>query len=57
MNDSDCLKKGYSTMEAVLLCVPVDYQCVDLSLYKVKSMKVRNIPNLSTPDFQHDRKS
>ncbi|XP_012572497.1 anaphase-promoting complex subunit 4 isoform X3 [Cicer arietinum] len=34
MNDSDCLKKGYSTMEAVLLCVPVDYQCVDLSLYK-----------------------
>ncbi|RZC03630.1 Anaphase-promoting complex subunit 4 isoform B [Glycine soja] len=34
MHDSDCLKKGYSSLEAVLLCVPVDYQCVDLSLYK-----------------------
>ncbi|CAI8618141.1 unnamed protein product [Vicia faba] len=34
MHDSDCLKKEYSSLEAVLLCVPVDYQCVDLSLYK-----------------------
>ncbi|CAK8577794.1 unnamed protein product [Lathyrus sativus] len=34
MHDSDCLKKGYSSLEAVLLRVPVDYQCVDLSLYK-----------------------
>ncbi|KAK2383087.1 anaphase-promoting complex subunit [Trifolium repens] len=34
MHNSDCLKKGYSSLEAVLLCVPVDYQCVDLSLYK-----------------------
>ncbi|KAK7400487.1 hypothetical protein VNO78_11695 [Psophocarpus tetragonolobus] len=33
MHDS-CLKKGCSSLEAVLLCVPVDYQCVDLSLYK-----------------------
>lgn len=35
MHDSHCLKKGCSTLEAVLLHVPVDYQCVDLSLYKV----------------------
>ncbi|XP_047166127.1 anaphase-promoting complex subunit 4 isoform X1 [Vigna umbellata] len=34
MHDSHCLKKGCSTLEAVLLHVPVDYQCVDLSLYK-----------------------
>ncbi|RDY04783.1 Anaphase-promoting complex subunit 4, partial [Mucuna pruriens] len=34
MHDSHCLKKGYSSLEAVLLCVPVDYECVDLSLYK-----------------------
>ncbi|XP_045824082.1 anaphase-promoting complex subunit 4 [Trifolium pratense] len=34
MHNSDCLKKGYSSLEAVLLCVPVDYKCVDLSLYK-----------------------
>ncbi|XP_057419875.1 anaphase-promoting complex subunit 4 [Lotus japonicus] len=34
MHDSLCLKKGYSSLEAVLLGVPVDYQCVDLSLYK-----------------------
>ncbi|KAK7319609.1 hypothetical protein RJT34_04332 [Clitoria ternatea] len=34
MHDSLCLKKGYrGSLEAVLLCVPVDYQCVDLSLY------------------------
>lgn len=35
MHDSHCLKKGSSSLEAVLLHVPVDYQCVDLSLYKV----------------------
>ncbi|XP_027345538.1 anaphase-promoting complex subunit 4 isoform X2 [Abrus precatorius] len=34
MHDSHCLKKGYSSLEAVLLCIPDDYQCVDLSLYK-----------------------
>lgn len=34
MHDADSLKKGYSSLEAVLLRVPVDYQCVDLSLYK-----------------------
>lgn len=34
MHDSHCLKKGYSSLEAALLCVPIDYQCVDLSLYK-----------------------
>ncbi|KAK7362944.1 hypothetical protein VNO77_05069 [Canavalia gladiata] len=34
MHDSYFLKKGYSSLEAVLLCVPADYQCVDLSLYK-----------------------
>ncbi|KAL9329282.1 hypothetical protein ACSQ67_004285 [Phaseolus vulgaris] len=34
MHDSHCLKKGSSSLEAVLLHVPVDYQCVDLSLYK-----------------------
>ncbi|XP_061367672.1 anaphase-promoting complex subunit 4 [Gastrolobium bilobum] len=34
MHDSHCLKKGNSSLEAVLLRIPVDYQCVDLSLYK-----------------------
>ncbi|CAJ1936334.1 unnamed protein product [Sphenostylis stenocarpa] len=34
MHDSHCLKKGCSSLEGVLLHVPVDYQCVDLSLYK-----------------------
>ncbi|XP_020222654.1 anaphase-promoting complex subunit 4 [Cajanus cajan] len=34
MHDSHCLKQGYGSLEAVLLRVPVDYQCVDLSLYK-----------------------
>lgn len=57
MHDLDCLKKGHSSLEAVLLRVPVDYQCVDLSLYKVKSDKITNIPNLSTANFQSDSKS
>lgn len=30
-------KKGHSSLEAVLLSVPDGYQCVDLSLYKVKT--------------------
>ncbi|XP_057748583.1 anaphase-promoting complex subunit 4 [Arachis stenosperma] len=34
MHDSHCLKNGYSSLEAVLLYIPADYQCVDLSLYK-----------------------
>ncbi|KAF7803543.1 anaphase-promoting complex subunit 4 [Senna tora] len=34
MHDLDCLRKGYSSLEAVLLCIPSDYQCVDLALYK-----------------------
>ncbi|XP_054802948.1 anaphase-promoting complex subunit 4 isoform X2 [Prosopis cineraria] len=34
MHDLECLKKGYNSLEAMLLCVPSDYQCVDLSLYK-----------------------
>ncbi|KAI9121353.1 hypothetical protein K1719_008386 [Acacia pycnantha] len=34
MHDLECLKRGYSSLEAVLLCIPSDYRCVDLSLYK-----------------------
>ncbi|KAK3013402.1 hypothetical protein RJ639_009463, partial [Escallonia herrerae] len=34
MHQVDSLKKGYTTLEAVLLCVPDGYHCVDLSLYK-----------------------
>ncbi|KAJ1379239.1 anaphase-promoting complex subunit 4 isoform X1 [Sesbania bispinosa] len=35
MHDSQSLKKGYNnSLEAALLCIPDDYQCVDLSLYK-----------------------
>ncbi|KAA8515340.1 hypothetical protein F0562_018430 [Nyssa sinensis] len=34
MNDLSFVKKGQTSMEAVLLCVPDGYHCVDLSLYK-----------------------
>lgn len=34
MNDLINVKKGYASLEAVLLCVPDGYHCVDLSLYK-----------------------
>ncbi|KAM3701765.1 hypothetical protein ACB098_05G198900 [Castanea mollissima] len=34
MNDLISVKKGYSSLEAVLLGVPDGYHCVDLSLYK-----------------------
>jgi anaphase-promoting complex subunit 4 len=37
MNDLINVKKGYASLEAVLLCVPAGYHCVDLSLYKVKT--------------------
>lgn len=33
--DSDSIKKGCTSLEAVLLCIPKGYHCVDLSLYKV----------------------
>lgn len=39
MHDLDCIKKGYSSLEAVLLRIPSDYQCVDLSWYKVKALE------------------
>lgn len=41
-HDRDFVEKGYNSLEAVLLCVPDDYHCVDLSLYKVnlKSVKI-----------------
>lgn len=38
MNDLISVKKGYSSLEAVLLGVPDGYHCVDLSLYKVKTL-------------------
>ncbi|KAF5475597.1 hypothetical protein F2P56_007389 [Juglans regia] len=34
MNHSMNFKRGYTSLEIVLLCVPGGYQCVDLSLYK-----------------------
>ncbi|KAK9267431.1 hypothetical protein L1049_009857 [Liquidambar formosana] len=34
MDDLSSVKKGYTSLEAVLLCVPDGYHCVDLSLYK-----------------------
>ncbi|XP_062013274.1 anaphase-promoting complex subunit 4 [Rosa rugosa] len=34
MHDSSIVKRGYTSVEAVLLCIPVGYYCVDLSLYK-----------------------
>jgi len=33
--DSSSIQKGFSSLEAVLLCIPEGYHCVDLSLYKV----------------------
>lgn len=33
-HDRDSVEKEYNSLEAVLLCVPDDYHCVDLSLYK-----------------------
>lgn len=38
MNDLVSVKKGYTSLEAVLLCVPDGYHCMDLSLYKVKTL-------------------
>lgn len=37
MHDSISVKRGYTSLEAVLLCVPGGYCCADLSLYKVKT--------------------
>lgn len=37
MNHLMNVKKGYTSLEIVLLCVPGGYHCVDLSLYKVKT--------------------
>ncbi|KAK9936264.1 hypothetical protein M0R45_013113 [Rubus argutus] len=34
MHDSSSVKRGYTSLEAVLLGIPVGYYCVDLSLYK-----------------------
>ncbi|XP_050367855.1 anaphase-promoting complex subunit 4 [Argentina anserina] len=34
MHNSSNINEGYSSVEAVLLCIPVGYYCVDLSLYK-----------------------
>ncbi|XP_059659639.1 anaphase-promoting complex subunit 4 [Cornus florida] len=34
MHDSSSVKNGHTSLEAVLLCVPDGYHCVDLSLYK-----------------------
>lgn len=34
MHDMSSIKKGYTSLEAVLLSVPSGYHCVDLSLYK-----------------------
>lgn len=33
-NDSSSIQKGFSSLEAILLCIPGGYDCVDLSLYK-----------------------
>lgn len=38
MHDSSIVKRGYTSVEAVLLCIPVGYYCVDLSLYKVEKL-------------------
>lgn len=35
-HDLSSSKNGYTSMEAVLLYVPAGYECVDLSLYKVR---------------------
>ena len=35
-HDSSSGKKGYTSLEALLLLVPDGYHCVDLSLYKVE---------------------
>ncbi|XP_057963074.1 anaphase-promoting complex subunit 4 [Malania oleifera] len=34
MHDLSSVKRGCTSMEAVLLCIPSSYTCVDLSLYK-----------------------
>lgn len=47
MHDLDNLEKGYTSLEAVLLCVPDGYHCVDLSLYK-ESQIVLLLNNTST---------
>lgn len=37
MHDLSTVKKGYTSLEAVLLSIPDGYHFVDLSLYKVKN--------------------
>ncbi|OIW20892.1 hypothetical protein TanjilG_24970 [Lupinus angustifolius] len=54
MHDTDCLKKGYSSLEAVLLSVPVDYQCVDLSLYKDSQVVLLLNKNSTTSESTGD---
>jgi len=39
MNDSSNVKQG-RPLEAILLCIPSGYHCVDLALYKVKAWHI-----------------
>lgn len=39
MHDLGSIEKGFTSLEAVLLCIPGGYHCVDLSLYKVSIKK------------------
>ncbi|XP_058067939.1 anaphase-promoting complex subunit 4 isoform X2 [Magnolia sinica] len=38
MHDSSCIEKGKTSLEAVLICIPDGYQCVDLALYKERQI-------------------
>lgn len=37
------LKKSQTSLEAVLLSIPAGYECVDLSLYKVKDQDLQHV--------------
>lgn len=38
IHDMGNSEKGYTSLEASLLCIPDGYNCVDLSLYKVNEI-------------------
>lgn len=41
MHDFSSLKMGCTSLEATLLYLPAGYDCVDLSLYKVKYLDLQ----------------
>ncbi|CAL1372682.1 unnamed protein product [Linum trigynum] len=54
MHDQRNLKRGYSTLEAVLLSMPAGYNCADLSLYKDTQVVLLLNGTTNTPETPGD---